>query len=872
MFMDSFGNLLDCLSSKNGHSYIFGDFNLDVLKYSICNNVTNYIDLLYSHGFLQTVTLPTHCVNDSATIIDHCITNSDTYDYNSVILTTKISDHFPILFTLANTVQQKITKYINFRDFSEVNFNRFKSNLAAINWDSLYNTNDPQLAYDIFSETFLSLYNIHFPLNTKKFNIKYHRKDPWFTTGLLVSRREKFRLDKLASRSRCPDTLSRFKTYRNIYNRTVRAAKKAFFDSQFLKHQSNLKKTWQLLRSAINRKPQKSNSAISQIIVNGRSYTDPSQLANQFNEFFSTAPGSVADQINPFFNNLYERPSALPENIPIFKSADLQVSHEEIISAIANLESKTSLDLNEISMYFLKKCTNTILNPLKHVIDLSFRLGIVPSQLKIAKIIPIFKNGDPRSPDNYRPIALLSNFSKIFEKIMYVRLSNFLNVNKLLSDSQFGFRPEHSTVHPMVLFSNFITKAFNNKKHAIAIFCDLKKAFDTVNHKLLIDKMEKIGIRGLELLWFKNYLTGRKQYVHILGKNSDQVEILIGVPQGSILGPLLFLLFINDLPDCNLLLNLLFADDATLLAEGSDVAELYERVNNEFYKICCYFRKNLLSIHPIKTRYIVFSTSKCAKDYDGTISINNNNVDDLNNPINIHRISRVSGSQDDPAIKFLGLYIDPNFNFKYHVSQISNKISSALYFLRNAKSFLNVKALTSLYYSLIHTHIIYAIQIWSTCDNNSMQRIYKLQKKAIRIIHGLNYNGHTESYLKKSKILPLPLLIDFFRLQFMQQYVQGLLPTLFDLVWTTNSNRANRYYVLRNDEEFYIPPARITLTQKHPLHIFPQTWAAFDVHEIKIQREKIIFNSMLKLHFLNTLSTNYICSRLFCPSCHSNAT
>ncbi len=519
-------------------------------------------------------------------------------------------------------------------------------------------------------------------------------------------------------------------------------------------------------------------------------------------------------------------------------------------------------------MSFLKKCCNSILNPLKHIIDLSFSTGTVPNQLKIAKVVPIYKSGDPKSPDNYRPIALLCNFSKIIEKIMYIRLMNFLTVNNIISESQFGFRSNHSTIHPMVLFSNFITQAFNNKNHAIAIFCDLRKAFDTVNHNILLKKMEKIGIKGMELEWFKSYLVGRKQFVHILGINSNMVEITLGVPQGSILGPLLFLLFINDLPNSTLLKMLLFADDATLLAEGPDLDELFERVNYEFYKVNCYLRCNLLSIHPVKTRFILFSTSKRARDYNGTISINNKNPDSLHdpNPNLIFHISRVLGNADDPAIKFLGLYVDPSFNFKFHVSHIIKKISSALYFLKNSRNLLDSKALTSLYYSLIHTHIIYAIQVWCICDQNSIQRIFRLQKRAIRIIHGLPYNAHMESFFKKSKILPLPLLIEFFQLQFMQQYVQGLLPTLFDSVWTTNAVRRTNY-LLRNDEEFYIPPARLALTEKHPYHSFPKAWSNFHEFNIKIQRDKIVFNTMLKQYFLEKLSSNFVCNRLFCPSC-----
>ncbi len=214
-FMESLRSLLDNLLSRNVPVYIFGDINLDVLRYSNCNNVTEYINLLFSHGFIQTVTLPTRCTSNSASIIDHCITNSST-DFNSIILTSNISDHFPILHFLSDTGSKSQPKFINYHDFSDTNVTKFCNNLSAINWDPLYNLNDTQAAYDYFSERFFLLHQLYFPLGTKKFNIKYHKKDPWFTSGLLVSRREKFRLEKLAIRTCSHVNIDKFKKYRNI--------------------------------------------------------------------------------------------------------------------------------------------------------------------------------------------------------------------------------------------------------------------------------------------------------------------------------------------------------------------------------------------------------------------------------------------------------------------------------------------------------------------------------------------------------------------------------------------------------------------------------------------------------------------------------
>jgi hypothetical protein len=228
-------------------------------------------------------------------------------------------------------------------------------------------------------------------------------------------------------------------------------------------------------------------------VINGTSINDPQAMANHFNEFFTSMPTKIVEQINPidpnnipnFAENFFQNS---PENddIPLFNMADVSVTPGEIIDATNLLLPKKSLDMNGVSLFFIKKVINSLANPLAHVFTCSLKLGYVPNQLKLAKVIPIFKSGDRQSMDNYRPISLLSNFSKILEKIVATRLTNFLDVHKILSDHQFGFRKAHSTLHPLIHFMNKITSNLTAKKHTLAIFCDLRKAFDTVDHAILL--------------------------------------------------------------------------------------------------------------------------------------------------------------------------------------------------------------------------------------------------------------------------------------------------------------------------------------------------------------------------------------------------
>ena len=861
-FTELLTNLLAELSNNSEQVFIYGDFNLNVLELANNKFISEYVETVFSFGFLQLITKPTRINENSSTLIDHILTNSNVQEHDTFIICSDLSDHFPIAHQLNFTKTKQKTLTYETRSLTEHNIERFKTAISDYNWAHVKSQMCAQEAANNFLSTFDTLFNAFFPLTVKKVNKSVNPSEPWMSHGVLISRKQKNFLHNLFLKKPSLENKLNFKNYRNLYNQVIRTAKKLHFERQLAENQKNLRKTWQILFSSIN-KGGKKKQDISHLTINGKSNSDPYIMAHNFNEFFTSIARKTVENVNPSPKSPTD---LITQNPNFFKLSDSSLTKTEILNATKLLANKKTPDHTGVSSNFIKQTISSLIDPLHHIFNLSFNSGVVPIQFKIAKVIPIFKSGDRTSMDNYRPISLLSTFSKILEKLVATRLTSFLTANNILSKWQFGFRPGHSTAHPMIHFLNKITDSLNKKNHTIAIFCDLKKAFDTCDHTILLLKLKKYGVSGTELQWFESYLTKRKQFVNIKGRSSSLLEIDLGVPQGSILGPMLFILYINDLPLSSKFLSLLFADDTTLLYTHENLNTLTTIVNEEFQKVCEFFRINKMVLHPDKTKFMLFSRS--AGGVDPVLLCNNNN-NDQNLPNLINELGRVSSTDSTPAIKFLGVYFDPSLNFKFHISTLKKKLSRALYALRTVKKTLNQKSLLLIYNSIFHCHLLYAIQIWSCSRSGPISELFKMQKAAIRIVAGAKYNSHTEPLFKELQILPLPDLITYNKIQFMQRFTQQFLPESFNDVWVRNAirNIGENEIQLRNANQLQINASTLTSLDIFPLFDFPKIWQSFPDEQLKIIRKTLEFDTKLKKFFIDDLDSNVNCNRLLCPAC-----
>ena len=350
----------------------------------------------------------------------------------------------------------------------------------------------------------------------------------------------------------------------------------------------------------------------------------------------------------------------------------------EIITITNTLNKKRSSGFDNISTIILCSTIDEIATPLAHIINQSFNTGIVSGNLKTAKVIPIFKSGDNTVLNNYRPISILPAISKVLEKLVCNRLVGFLEENDILYKHQYGFRSKHSTTHPVLKLIKDIADANdkNTKYTTLAVFIDLSKAFDTINHDIMLHKLQFYGIRGICNSWFANYLSNRKQFTEIGNYKSSHKYLTTGVPQGSILGPILFLIYINDIKNCTNKLSVLsYADDTTVYLSGPNTNEMIDIMNTELKKLYDWLCANRLSLNIKKTNCCIFSPSSKKYTCNKIVSLNN------------QTITQIGEQNKDDAITFLGIYIDRHLTWKKHINIICSKISKATFVINRVKHF-----------------------------------------------------------------------------------------------------------------------------------------------------------------------------------------
>lgn len=738
---------------SNKKIFICGDYNIDLINPSNNKTIDDYMSRMYSMSLFPVITRPSRITSHSATLIDNIFTNNMESTNVSGLLICDITDHLPV-FTMYedNSNNQKLPqKYRYIREKTHESINALYNDLMEQDWNAVYSKNDVDTAFDIFLEIFTLAYNKNCPIRQISKN-NTALKCPWLTKGLQNACKKKNALYKQFIRLRTEDSEQRYKLYKNKLTEVLRTRKKLYYTNLINNNKNNIKEVWSILNSII--KGNTKNKVYPNYFVdkNIDNY-NMNEVVESFNNFFVNVGPDLAAKVPKCTSN---NPDTLIKINPktMFLSG---VTVEEIMDVVNNCKNKISTDCFDINMSIVKQIISSIAKPLTYICNLSFQTGAFPKKMKLAKVIPLYKNGNKHIFTNYRPVSLLPQFSKILEKLFNNRLEKFTDKHNLINESQYGFRIGRSTTMAIIDAVEEITNSLDKKKYAAGVFIDLKKAFDTIDHSILLRKLERYGIRGVALSWIQSYLTGRQQYVKMGENASGYLDIGCGVPQGSVLGPRLFILYINDIFQVSTLLKLiLFADDTNIFYSNDDYNNLIHNINNELMKLKTWMDINKLSLNLSKTKVMFFG------NYNPSI----------NTVINIDGVSLDTVSE----IKFLGVIIDSKLNWKTHIRHIQGKVSKSISIINKAKYYIDYHALRLLYCSLILPYLTYCVEVWGNNYKSSLHALIILQKRAVRIIHKAKYYEHTNPLFLQSKLLKLLDLVDFYTVQFLFKANRNLLP------------------------------------------------------------------------------------------------
>ena len=607
----------------------------------------------------------------------------------------------------------------------------FNEALSDINWDEilLINENDPNVAINNFHRHInYLLYELAPYKKLSKKELKLKSK-PWINNLILI---EIHKHDKLLHKyskmkNKDSDTVSiifvEYKKIRNIVTKLKRDSKLEYYHKFFEENKKKSSAIWKGIRSIVNIN-NTLRKDINLLNDKGKNVSDPTKIAKLLNKYFASVGPNIDNKIPKSLKNFKE----YMKKINVNKTFSLNVTTpQEIFDIILAFGLKKSLGPNSIPMYVLKVANLFFADKLCDIINLSFINGIFPDLCKLAKVIPLFKKDNPLLRPIIITISLLPVYSKIIEKLIYTRTYHFLDSNNLFYERQFGFISKYSTNHALISTTEWIKSYIDKGNFVGGIFIDLQKAFDTVNHDILCEKLMLYGFRGNSYLLIKSFLTNRKQFVSINGFNSSHIEITCGVPQGSTLEPLLFLLYINYL---NLSFNNAiashFADDTCIMYGSSKPKTLETVLNCDLKKISDWLKANRLSLNVKKSKLIFFQ--KKQSNFDRySISI------------------KLDGCKLVPSgnVQYLGVHIDNFVSWDFHITLLSNKLIRANGIISKLRHFTTKETLLSVYYAIFYSHMAYGCLVWSLTTTKNIDSITILQKKCLHILNFAPINSHT---------------------------------------------------------------------------------------------------------------------------------
>ena len=838
-FLKDYETLINKIKVENKELILGTDHNLDLLKSHTHWQTSAFVEMNLDHGIFPTITRPTRLTHTSASLIDNIlVTETLLSKAESRILIENISDHLVCMLNVKDSMVKNNTQLeIEYRDMSKDGLKRLNEELANIDWtQELLGTDTLDDNVKKFSDLLQAKCDHFLPLKQSTIRAGLLRKEPWVTSGLLKSiKREKTLYRHSISKEASEKDKRKYKEYNLILRKVKRQAKKSYYIDNCMKFKDNSKKLWKIINQIVGKQSDKT-TVIPYLTIENIKIVGDQEIANELGKYFSQVGKKFANKVGASKKNIDE----YLEKIRMCKSSIFltPTSPLEIKRLIEKLPRKTSLGYDRISNIILKEIVDNICSPLASLCNRSLAEGKFPDCMKLAEIVPLHKGGKTTVPNNYRPISLLITISKLLEKIMYKRVYNFLSETNQFYSSQYGFRSRHSCDHAINELLCTIIKNLEKQNITITIFLDLSKAFDTLEHLTILKKLERYGIRGPALNWFKSYLADRHLRVKCrtgadkVETTSDTYPVEYGSPQGSCLGPLLFLIFCNDLQHhLSFMKCIQFADDTTMYASHHNPTYLRYMVETDLENINDWFRANKLTLNANKTSCLVFGNTNTELTKD--LSINGEKMQVTN------------------TTKFLGVWIDNKLTWNKHLDIMKVRVKSRLSMMRRGINMLTTHAKKILYHAQIESIITYRLCTWGYLINKGqMKTLQTMQNQAIRLIEP---RMHTEDIYKKHNILQVRQLIQLENYKLWKKLELEDLPINLRAAMTLDHNKVNLYkqhgYSTRNKTLPNLPKVNSHLYRKSLLFQGLRDYQLLPA-SLRKERKLHVFINKCKSHLL----------------------
>lgn len=693
------------------YSIVIGDININILGDK--DFIHQYLNILHEEGYVSQINNYTRVTKNTKSCIDHVFLKkitSSKCDLSPIIFKHLITDHYPIALIM-DFKCSFVMKEESRRHRYVIDHHSLKQQLQTIDWDEVYSQN----SVENITNAFVSVVRASIQQNTRQQICKRDdipRKD-WITAGLLKSIQIKNNLYKTVLKN--PQNLQyvqEYKTYKNLLTKLIKTAKIQFYTRELDKHTNNTKRLWDCVKNICGSGTKRGNSVAKVRRKNGTITENKQSIAETFNRHYVQYSQELSSKIDRV--DYVDRIQHLNESLffaPLIEP--------ETIQMINRLKNNKSPGLDGIKSHTLKEIKNEIAAPFTFVINRILESGIWPTCFGTGVIQPVFKSGDPLDVVNYRPITLISNLAKVAEMVVKNRIVNFLDKHNILSDRQFGFRGARSTQDAIAHITSEIYSNVDKNKPTMCIFVDLAKAFDTVNHDILVEKMRKYGFRGAANSLIRTYLHNRSQCVRIDGILSSSEAVTCGIPQGTVLGPVLFNLYINDLLMMETRGDIIsYADDTAVVYQEESWEKLKETAENDFLSILSWLNRNQLTLNSFKTTFLCFS-SYPRPTFDAIV------LKDKHNDMVI---------KSSDSVKYLGIIIDSHLKWRLHTSFVIKKLRCLLPKFRALRDYLDIGHLKMLYSSLVQTHLVYGIIGWGGAYKHNLGNLETIQKWLLKVI------------------------------------------------------------------------------------------------------------------------------------------